>query len=61
MLLAIGVVIAEFFAAVLFVLFEIEVCARMDAFDFFKAERESVFDVDGGIGVMGEIFVGMKL
>ena len=56
-LLRLRVEVAQFLVAVLFVLFQVKVRARVDALELFEAHREVEFDVASGIGVVGQFHV----
>ena len=55
MFLGCRVEVLEIFARRLRVARQVEIAAVVNPFELLPAEREAVFDVDGFLGVMGEL------
>src|SRR6202035_2532183 len=60
MLIEFGIEIRKFFLTVFLVALQIKICTGMNAFHFFKSDRERIFYVAGSVGIMGEFYMVMK-
>src|SRR4051794_29050054 len=60
MLVYVCIEISELFAAELLVVFQIKVSTAVNAFHFFKAHREIVFNIAGHVRIMGQLYMVMK-